>query len=75
MLDVYSVGTMTKIYFGNVCLQAQPDCDENRHLSACAFCNGTGEVELSNLKCIMCKGEKVVEGQKVLTIDINKGMV
>ena len=42
--------------------------------SCCELCCGTGEVILPTLQCITCKGEKVIEKQKVLEIEINKGI-
>ena len=40
----------------------------------CDACSGLGEIIWPKLHCITCNGEKVVDKQKVLEIDISKGI-
>ncbi|XP_009336413.1 dnaJ protein homolog [Pyrus x bretschneideri] len=41
---------------------------------ACNECKGTGETISDRDRCTQCKGEKVVQGKKVLEVHVEKGM-
>ena len=54
-------------------LKCRGDKQSNETEGSCELCAGTGEIIWPKLPCITCNGEKVVDKQKMLEIDINKG--